>query len=77
MESKPRAEPAKCHSNDLPIFTPEHVYRHNKANDFYTIINQHVYNLSSFHSIHPGGSSAIMNAAGTDATILFNQYKKW
>jgi hypothetical protein len=47
------------------------VERHDAAEDFWTVIENKVYDLSGFD--HPGG--ILINAlAGTDGTVMFNQY---
>ena len=46
------------------------VKKHNKKNDAWTIIENKVYNISSWIPKHPGGD-IIMQAVGKDATQLF------
>ena len=46
------------------------VKKHNKKNDAWTIIENKVYNISSWIPKHPGGE-IIMQAVGKDATQLF------
>ena len=46
------------------------VKKHNKKNDAWTIINNKIYNISSWIPKHPGGD-IIMQAVGKDATQLF------
>jgi cytochrome b involved in lipid metabolism len=36
-----------------------------------------VYNVTSYLDYHPGGIPEIMRAAGSDATVLFDQIHKW
>ena len=48
----------------------EEVKKHNKKNDAWTIIENKVYNISSWIPKHPGGE-IIMQAVGKDATQLF------
>lgn len=49
------------------------VASHNTVEDFWTVIHGAVYDMSSFAPTHPGGS-IIMLAAGTDCTVMFEQY---
>jgi cytochrome b involved in lipid metabolism len=51
----------------------EDVEKHNSPTDFWTIIDNEVYDLTQFAKRHPGGP-IIMAAAGTDSTILFENY---
>ena len=50
--------------------TPEEVKKHNKKEDAWTIIENKVYNITSWIPKHPGGE-IIMQALGKDATQLF------
>jgi cytochrome b involved in lipid metabolism len=52
-------------------FTLAEVKKHNKKGDAWTIIENKVYNISSWIPKHPGGD-IIMQAVGKDATQLFN-----
>lgn len=54
-------------SNNLTL---EEVKKHNKKEDAWTIIENKVYNISSWIPKHPGGE-IIMQALGKDATQLF------
>ena len=56
-------------SNKRAISLDE-VKKHNKKNDAWTIIENKVYNISSWIPKHPGGE-IIMQAVGKDATQLF------
>ena len=53
-------------------YTAAQVYEHNSEDDCWTIINNSVYDLTSFISQHPGGDE-ILRACGTDGTTLFTQ----
>ena len=52
-------------------FTLAEVKKHNKKGDAWTLIENKVYNISSWIPKHPGGD-IIMQAVGKDATQLFN-----
>jgi cytochrome b involved in lipid metabolism len=54
-------------------FTIEEVSRHCSTEDFWTIIEDKVYDLSGYTSKHPGGK-LILCAAGCDSTVVFNHY---
>lgn len=54
-------------------FTMEEVSRHNTCDDFWTVFDNNVYDLSGYTRKHPGGS-LLMAAAGCDGTVLFHQY---
>ncbi len=53
------------------LYTQEEVAMHNTAGDCWTIINDVVYDLTSFISSHPGGEE-ILRACGIDGSSLFN-----
>jgi cytochrome b involved in lipid metabolism len=57
--------------NKKKVFTLDEVKKHNKKGDAWTLIENKVYNISSWISKHPGGE-IIMQAVGKDATQLFN-----
>ena len=52
------------------MFTIDEVKKHNKKGDAWTIIENKVYNITSWIPKHPGGQ-IIMKAVGKDATQLF------
>lgn len=47
---------------------------HNKQNDLWVVIDNCVYDLTLFVDSHPGGSLALVHAAGHDCTDLFTEY---
>ena len=55
--------------SDLQYYTWEQVKEHNKRDDLWLIINNHVYNVTEFQKKHPGGSKLINFYAGKDATV--------
>jgi cytochrome b involved in lipid metabolism len=57
--------------NKKKAFTLDEIKKHNKKGDAWTLIENKVYNISSWISKHPGGE-IIMQAVGKDATQLFN-----
>lgn len=58
-------------SDSSATFTTAEVATHNSRSDCWTIINNNVYNLTSFISSHEGGDN-ILSACGKDATSYFN-----
>jgi len=56
----------------LARFTLAVVATHNSESDCWSVVNGGVYNLTSWISRHPGGSSKIMSMCGKDASALFN-----
>lgn len=53
------------------MITREEVLQHNSQKDCWIIIQNNVYDISSFISSHPGGSDILMSRAGEDATSYF------
>ncbi|AYV75195.1 MAG: putative cytochrome b5 [Terrestrivirus sp.] len=58
-------------TSDTKYFTREEVSKHNSESDCWIILNNSVYDVTSFLQDHPGGSHAIMTCAGKDATDDF------
>ena len=52
------------------LFTKEEVQKHNKLSDLWIIINDKVYDVTSFGG-HPGGFDLLLDYAGKDATVGF------
>ena len=57
--------------NKKKAFTLAEIKKHNKKGDAWTLIENKVYNITSWIPKHPGGE-IIMQAVGKDATQLFN-----
>ena len=57
----------------LPTYTRNQVKLHNRINDCWITIGGNIYNVTSFLDEHPGGESVIMESAGADATLAFEQ----
>lgn len=56
-------------------FTTAEVAKHDAADDCWTIIEDNVYDLTSYIPNHPGGVEDIVMACGTDGTSLFTERK--
>jgi cytochrome b involved in lipid metabolism len=52
-------------------FTLDDVAKHSSADDCWLVIEDKVYEVSSYVSKHPGGKE-IIRGCGKDATVLFN-----
>lgn len=59
-------------TENLKVFSAAEVAEHNTANDCWTIINNSVYDITSYIPNHPGGDE-ILRACGNDATSLFTE----
>ena len=55
-------------------YTPEQVSLHNSADSCWIIIEDGVYDVTSFLSRHPGGVGTLLSAGGADATDVFFNY---
>lgn len=53
------------------FFTVSDVYNHNTKNDCYLIINNKVYDVSSYIGYHPAGSRVIASRCGKEVTGIF------
>ncbi|KEG12005.1 cytochrome b5-like [Trypanosoma grayi] len=59
--------------SDTPKMIPlSEVVKHKAENDLWMIINQKVYNITSFVDQHPGGVDSLTGAGGRDGTDDFN-----
>lgn len=52
-------------------FTISEVETHNTESSCYTIINNGVYDVTKFISVHPGGAKNILRLCGVDGTSIF------
>ena len=52
--------------------TAAEVAKHNSSNDCWSIVNNQVYNLTSYVNSHPGGAANINNMCGKDASSAFS-----
>ena len=52
-------------------YSSTEVAKHNKPSDCWLIINNNIYDLSSYLNIHPGGAQTISPYCGQDGTIAF------
>jgi len=58
--------------NTTKPITLSAVKTHNSPSDCWTVVNRKVYNLTTWISRHPGGSSRIIAMCGKDASQAFN-----
>jgi len=54
------------------VYTSQQVATHTTASDCWTIVNNKIYNVSSFMTLHPGGQAAINSLCGINGSTLFN-----
>lgn len=59
-------------SSSSKTYTASEVAAHNSTSDCWLIINNNVYNVSSFLGEHPGGASTIIPYCGKEATQAFD-----
>jgi cytochrome b involved in lipid metabolism len=52
-------------------YTMTQVRVNNNAQSCWTVVDDYVYNLTSWINSHPGGSGAILFLCGTDGTSAF------
>lgn len=72
-ESAVMEDPSDGGSGDqagLPTYSLAQVAEHSSKDDCWTVINNSIYNLTSFIPSHPGGDE-ILRACGKDGTSLF------
>lgn len=56
-------------------YTLDDVKSHNTADSLWVVLNDKVYDITSFLKQHPGGEKPLLKYAGTDATVKFNSVK--
>jgi len=56
----------------VTYYTTDEVAKHSDASSCWTIIDDHVYDLTSWISQHPGGERAILSLCGHDGTTAFH-----
>ena len=57
--------------------TIDEVAKHNTETDAWVVVEDVVYDVTPYLEYHPGGVRILANAAGKDATSLFNKYHPW
>lgn len=55
----------------VKYYTIEEIREHNMSNDVWLIIQDKVYDITSFLEEHPGGEEVLLEQAGADATESF------
>ena len=58
-------------------FTLAEVREHNTMEDFWTVLDGRVYNLTPYVPFHPGGQPILKQSAGRDCSALFRKYHPW
>lgn len=67
----PTSEPSESESASEPKLTPAAVAANNSNSSCWVVIDDLVYDLTSWISKHPGGSGAILGLCGSDGTEQF------
>ena len=64
---------------DLPEYTYEEVYTHNRPDSYWIVIDSHVYDVTEYAARHPGGGieKTFARSHGTDIGEGFNKYHSW
>lgn len=57
--------------------TLEEVARHAGEEDAWMALRGRVYNVTPYLRFHPGGAGVLLEAAGRDATELFDRFHRW
>jgi len=53
------------------LMTMVNVSKHNTKNDCYLVVNDNIYDVSSYISKHPGGSRSVTSLCGGEVTGVF------
>jgi len=62
----------KNNQNQTSSLSLAEIAKHNKTSDCWLLINNNIYNVTSFLSAHPGGAGTIIPHCGQEATQAFN-----
>jgi len=54
------------------VLTAAEVAKHNSASSCWMIINNKVYDVTTYVNMHPGGASTVLEACGKDGTALYD-----
>jgi len=65
------ATPPATDPSGLPIFTTQEVSARSSPGDCYLIVNNNVYDVSSYINFHPGGSRQITSRCGKEVAGIF------
>lgn len=58
--------------SDLTEYTFDEVKAHDTKKDLWVVINNKVYDITSFVDEHPGGEEVLLDVAGQDSTEAFD-----
>lgn len=67
----PTVDASSSNSTDTITLTMADIATHNSSNSCYLVIQNKVYDVSSYIGSHPGGSSAITTNCGKEVSGLF------
>ena len=56
-------------------YSLEEVSQHNTENSLWIVIDDCVYDVTTFYKNHPGGINALLNNGGNNVTEKFNKIK--
>ena len=58
---------------DKPVVTDAMLKEHSTPESLWTVVHNHVFDLTDFASEHPGGWEVIEEHAGKDATLAYEE----
>lgn len=58
--------------SNINEYTIDEIKKHNTVGDCWIIIEDNVYDITTFTEDHPGGSECLVNNAGKDCTEYFS-----
>lgn len=68
----PEPKQTSSEVTEARVLSAEIVAEHNTQSDCWSIIDEYVYDITSYISFHPGGIDTIIQSCGIDASILFH-----
>ncbi|KAI5449746.1 hypothetical protein NCC49_004111 [Naganishia albida] len=70
-EAQAEEEEGTTQPSGQKLISMREVEKHNTRDDCWVVIQGHVYDVTDFLSLHPGGAGVILQHAGDDATEVF------
>ncbi len=72
----PTPTPTTTINNPTSSITTLEIKKHNSATDCWIVVKGNVYDVTSYLSIHPGGSEEVIKTCGTDASVAYDAIKE-
>jgi cytochrome b involved in lipid metabolism len=65
--------PLERNMGEVRTYTYKEIIQHSSPDDLWMVLHGNVYDITSVIDSHPGGAEVLIDAAGTDSTIAFDE----